>query len=224
MTHPDPLDLLRRALVLHGSRAAEPPGPLCLDDDSIAALAEGSLDAAARAAAIPHLADCSRCRSAVASVARALAESTVAREAAAVEGFGRRRLYRIALPVAAAAVLLVLVWSPQRLDDGRPPHRSPTITAAAAPVLVSPVGTVASVAALRWASVSGADRYRVTLYETGGAVLYETQLADTVAAFPDSVILVPGRLYLWKVEARTGWDRWTTSEVVEFRIAGGAPR
>jgi len=55
-------------------------------------------------------------------------------------------------------------------------------------------------------------------------VLFETQLADTLAALPDSILLDPGRPYLWKVEARTGWQRWSASGLVEFSIAGGAPR
>ena len=72
--------------------------------------------------------------------------------------------------------------------------------------------------------VAGADRYRVTLFDGGGRVLFETQLADTLAALPDSILLDPGRPYLWKVEARTGWQRWSASGLVEFSIAGGPPR
>jgi len=74
--------------------------------------------------------------------------------------------------------------------------------------------------------VPGADRYRVTLFDASGHVLYETQLAGTVAVLPDTVVLVAGRPYLWKVAARTGWDRWSPSELVEFSLAprGGTPR
>ena len=50
------------------------------------------------------------------------------------------------------------------------------------------------------------------------------QLADTVAALPDSIALVAGRTYVWLVEARIGFDRWSTSGLVEFSIGGGAPR
>ncbi len=224
MITPDPLDQLRRALMLHGTTVPGGPTPECLDDDTIGALAEGSLDAAARAAVLPHLVGCPRCRGAVASVARALADSAVAREVRSAEGAGRRRFYRIALPVAAAAALvLVLAW-PRRGDERGPLHRAPTITAPAAPVPTSPIGTVAGADILRWAAVAGADRYRVTLFDAGGRVLYEAQLADTVVALPDSIVLVPGRPYLWKVEARTGWDRWSASAVVEFSIAEGARR
>jgi len=85
---------------------------------------------------------------------------------------------------------------------------------------------VANADTLRWLGVPGADRYRVTVFDAPGQVRYETQLAGTVALLPDTVVLVAGRPYLWKVEARTGWDRWSASELVEFSLAprGGAPR
>lgn len=215
MTDRDPLDLLRRLA------APMRETPECLDDDTVAALAEGTLDAAARAAVLPHLAGCARCRGAVASVARALAASGVAREVRGVEGAGRRRFYRIVLPLATAATLLLLVALPRSTDDGIPPHRDPPADASA-PVPISPVGVVAEASPLIWTAVAGADRYRVTLSDAGGVVLYETQLTDTVAVLPDSIVLASGRSYVWMVEARTGFDRWSTSRLVEFSIGGGA--
>src|SRR6267378_4262852 len=116
MSHPDPLDPLRRVLARHAAGAPEEPTLKCLDDDTLAALAEGSLDAAARAATLGHVASCPRCRSIVASVARALADPGVAREVASPGRAGRRRFYQIALPAAAAAVLLVLAW-PRHGDE-----------------------------------------------------------------------------------------------------------
>jgi len=195
--------------------------PECLDDDTLAALAEGSLDAAARQAVLPHLAGCARCRGAVASVARALSDSAVAHEVAGVEAGHRRRFYKLALPAAAAAILLAVMW-PRWIDDGQP-HRAPP-DAAATPVPVSPVGAVAEASVLQWTRVAGADRYRVTLFDAGGRVVYETQLADTIVGLPDSIALAPEHPYLWKVEARTGWDRWAASPLVQFSIARGPPR
>ncbi len=223
MSHPDPLDPLRRVLALHAAGAPEQPTLECLDDDTLAALAEGSLSAVARATALGHVASCPRCRSIVASVARALADSGVAREVPSPGSAGRRRFLQIALPAAAAAVLLVLAWPRHGDQDGSPSHRSPP-GATALPVPRSPAGVVAQAETLRWTPVAGADRYRVTLFDGGGRVLFETQLADTLAALPDSILLDPGRPYLWKVEARTGWQRWSASGLVEFSIAGGPPR
>jgi len=222
VTYHDRFDMVRQVLAARAK--TEVPTPHCLDDDIIAALAAGTLDAPARAAALPHVAGCARCRGAVASVARALGDPSVAREVAAAEGAGRRRWWRAGLAAAAAAVLLLLSWPPGADDRSPPPHRAPPITTAPAPVPVSPVGTVADATILRWTSAPGSDRYRVTLFEAGGQVRYETELADTVALLPDSVVLVPGRPYLWKVEARTGFDRWATSRLVEFSIAQGRSR
>ncbi|MDP3773136.1 MAG: zf-HC2 domain-containing protein, partial [Gemmatimonadales bacterium] len=84
MNRPEDLDLLKDALLARPR--AETPTPECLDDETVAAFAEGALDGSARRAVLPHLAECSQCRGAVASVARALADSAMAREVAAVEG------------------------------------------------------------------------------------------------------------------------------------------
>lgn len=190
----------------------------CLDDDIIAGLADGSVNPALRTTVLPHLAGCLRCRTALASVTRALAEPAVARGISAAER-GPRRLYRVVLPLAAAAVVLLLLWAPG-VDDAGTEHRGPVVTT---PVPVSPVGTVAAAHVLVWTRVPGADGYRVTLFDAAGRVAYETRATDTAAALPDSLVLVAGRPYLWKVEARTGFDRWVTSELVEFAVAGHSP-
>ena len=217
MTEPDS-SRLRRYLLDAPIRET----PECLDDDTLAALADGSLDAAARAAVLPHLAACARCRGVLASVTRALADASVAREVAAVEGVGRRRFFRIVVPLAAAAVLLLVFAWPRLKNDGDS-HRGPPVSVAA-PVPLSPIGAVAEANVLQWTTLAGADRYRVTLFEAGGRALYETERIDTVATLPDSIRLVPGRSYVWMVEARIGFDRWSTSRLVEFLIVGSAPR
>jgi len=205
---------LRR--VLDTRVRSETVTPDCLPDEIIAALADGSLSAERRSGVLAHVATCARCRSAVRSVARALADPGVARELAAVSG-GRRWL-RIAVPLAAAAVLVLLVSSPWNDRSGGhrgPPPPPPATT----PIPRSPVGSVAAVTDLRWSPVAGADRYRVTVFDATGGVVYASESADTVLAFPDSITLVPGASYLWKVDARTGFDRWATSELAEFRVA-----
>jgi hypothetical protein len=190
-----------------------------LDDDTIAALAEGTLAPERRAAVLPHVASCARCRGVVESVARALVDPAVARELS-IDSRGRR-VIRIAMPLAAAAVVLLLLSSPWDRGSG---HRGPPPPPATVPVPRSPLGTVAAVDELRWSAVAGADRYRVTLFDAAGRVLYETEGLDTVAALPDSITLVPGATYLWKADARTGFDRWTASPLVEFSIARAPPR
>lgn len=187
----------------------------CPPDEVIAGLADGSLASEQRRSVLPHVAWCARCRGAVASIARALADPAVARELAPPSS---RRWYRIAVPLAAAAVLLLLLVSPA--DDRSSTHRGSPPPPATTPVPRSPVGAVASVDDLRWSPVAGADRYRVTVFDATGSVVYAAEASDTAVAFPDSIVLVPDKAYLWKVDARTAFDRWAASELAEFRIAG----
>src|SRR5687768_4382479 len=209
-------------------RLAAPPasgrrGPSCLSDALIAALAEASIDPVKRAEALPHLASCDACRTAVLSVSRALADPEVSRETAAFDAAPRRR-YNAALPwaaAAAAAVLLFVVWP--KFDAPDAMHRAPSgSTAVGAPVPAGPIGIVDRPRVLTWASVAGADRYRVVVFDADGRVMYERQQSDTFATLPDSVVLVPGRRYVWKVDARLAPNRWAASPLVEFSIGGSS--
>jgi hypothetical protein len=211
---PDDMPALLRAAAAQPG----PAGPDCLDEVTIAAVVDGTMDLTARTAATRHLASCARCRGAVVSVVRGLADAAVAREITAIDSGRGRRFTRFILPAVAAAALVVLVVRPRGADDDRPRHRAPTITAAAAPVPRAPVAAVAEAHVLRWSAVPGADRYHVTLFDAGGRMVYEAQLADTVATLPDSVTLVAGQSYLWSVEARIGWDRWSSSPLTEFSV------
>ena len=208
----NPEHLLR----LRAEPGATSPTAECFDDETIAALAEGSLDAAARDLAMAHLAGCARCRRAVSSVARALMDPAVSREVRATAR-PRLRLLTIASGVAAAAIVIFVAF-PWRSVDEASTHRAPTITAAASPVLTAPVGVVANARTLRWTEVAGADRYRVTLFDATGGVVYETQTSDTVAELPSSVSVQRGSSYFWKVEARTGFNRWSSSDLVGFSV------
>jgi hypothetical protein len=225
VTDSDPLGSLRPALWL-ASSADSPRAEACLDDETIAALAEGALDAGSRAAPLAHLVSCARCRTAVVSVAKALADVSVTRALHAVEGGRWRRVRRMAVtgvPVAAAAAFLLLLVRPE-LSVREAVHRAPAVTAADTPEPVTPVGLVQEAAAFRWTAVPGADRYRLTLFDSRPGVVYETEVEAVVAQLPDSVTLIPGARYLWKVEARTSLDRWVSSELIEFSIARSSPR
>jgi len=198
--------------------------PDCLGDDAIASLADGTIDATGRAAALPHLGACARCRGAVASVARTLSVPEVSRTSRLAAGAFPRGWYRAAFPIAAGVGLLVLVrpWDNRERAPNR--HRAPTIEAGEAPRGVFPVDTVDLAKELRWTSVAGADRYRVTLFDASGQVLYERQVADTFTTIPDSLRLSPANEYLWKVDARTGFDRWVTSVFFRFSLQVRPPR
>jgi hypothetical protein len=217
---------LRR--VVSGVRASAATGVApdgeCLDPVALAQLLDGDVLPGQREAGIAHLAACGQCRSRLASLTELLADPDVAAELVQIDPVPerlapRRRLWGAGL-VAAAAAVLVLVWTGTReLATGE--HRGPTITATVAPTPMSPIGDVSDATTLTWTAVAGADRYRVTLFAATGSVLFETQLTDTMTVLPDSIIISPGQLYLWKVEARTGWDRWASSELMEFRVGPG---
>lgn len=209
--------------------------PQCLDEDTVAAMAEGSLSAEARSRAVAHLATCSLCRGAVASVARALADPDVASAAREVDKRRRRRWrrYLIGIPLGSAAAAAVVLFFLVHASSDReavtlrgPTHVVlPSVSADAqlAPEPRSPIGAVDRAGIFRWSSVEGADRYRFTLFEQAGSALFETNGPDTTALLPDSVQLRPGRTYLWKVEARTGFDRWSPSPLAEFSIGPRSP-
>ncbi|MEP6572823.1 MAG: CHAT domain-containing tetratricopeptide repeat protein [Gemmatimonadota bacterium] len=146
-----------------------------------------------------------------------IAEEIRALDPAIVRRPARRRLMGLAGLAAAAAVVLLLV-RPHPATDADGHRGGPTITAGIAPRPANPLGEVIDAHEFRWTSVDGADRYRITLFDATGKVLFQAQVSDTTATVPDSVSLLPDQSYLWKVEARTTWDRWTASELTEFRL------
>ena len=212
--------LLRFARLVAASDAGMPDvGPDCLDEIALAELAEGA-SPATRESALAHLASCRRCREQLAALMELLADAGVAAEVRRVTPTPARPAWRrplFAAGLVAVAALLLLFVAPH---GSRPPsqeHRGPTLTATPAPVLVSPQGDVPSPSSLTWRAVPDADRYRVTLFDASANLLLDVQTTDTTVALPDSIRIVPGRSYLWKVEARTSWDRWAASELIEFR-------
>ena len=122
--------------------------------------------------------------------------------------------------VAAAAVLVLLVRTVAVSRVPEPVHREEPVTLISAPVLVRPVGAVARVDSLLWRTVARATQYRLTLFTQEGMTLWETGTVDTTVALPEAVKLLPGAVYYWKVEARTDWNRWTASDMIEIRIRG----
>jgi anti-sigma factor RsiW len=197
----------------------------CLDEHLIAAFADGSMTPAQRRDCLPHLAGCGRCRTAVSSVARAIASDEVAGQAATGRGRGPALEWlRYAVPFAAAAAIATLFFIRQPSPPVIAPHRQDPEMAGLAPVAISPLGPTTTVRVLRWHSVPGADRYRITLFDDQGDVIFETSLADTLAALPTGVEIVAGRPHYWIVSARTGFDRWDTSALAEFSTVGDTTR
>ena len=127
--------------------------------------------------------------------------------------------------IGAAAVLSFLLLRPSSVDDlsSGSELREPPITVAGAPTLISPRGRVAAAPALVWSHVPRAQRYAVRLYDSSGSVLWESETTDTVAAVPPIVRLAGGATYFWKVEAKTGRNRWVASDIVQFTVVPSGP-
>jgi hypothetical protein len=205
------------AAVFRGADGASAPRtPLCPPDDQIAALAERALGAKERDALLPHVGSCSRCRGLLASLSRARRSLEGSEELDVLGHPGdvvKRgvRWRSIMIPVAAAAVLLLVIWS----RGERPPLREPPATHQA-PRPIRPVGQVAAPTSLVWSSIPQAGRYRVTIFDREGGVVWETQTADTSVSLPDTVHLGYGVEYYWKVSARIELNRWADSPLTGF--------
>jgi len=201
--------------------------PDCLDDESIAALAGGSLDSADAAAPLAHLMVCARCSREVASVARLLDAPEVRRE---IDRLGerprqkqRRRLLSAIAAVGVLAAGLLFMFVPSSPTHTR--YREESLTGAAAPRLVTPLGEATNVDAFRWTSVPRADRYRITVFARDGSVIWEAETRDTAIASAE----LPGRAVndtiLWRVAAHVGWeDRWTSSNLAPVVVHRAPPR
>lgn len=181
-----------------------------LDAGLVAAYVDGRAGTTDAAMVEAHFAECAECRRELIEVRRLVGRRS----------WGVR--WSAALPIAAAAILLLLIL-PRRNDFLL--HRGGSPSVQTAPTALRPIGSVIAVDTLYWSAVPGADRYRVTLFDGAGTVLWQGQTGDSVIALPVAIRLEPRTAYYWKVEARAGWDHWTSSPLAQFSLsARGPPR
>ena len=221
-------ELQQAAGALRAAALAPAAGDSCLDDIAIAEVIDAVPDV--RPAHFAHLASCARCRHELASVLQLLRDSSIVDEITRLEQpvpirVVRRRLLHAApvLGLMAAGLAFVLLWpgsntrtSAPTADSAR--YRDRALTSTVAPRLISPAGDVASATAFVWTSVPRADRYRVTVFDREGSVVWESETSDTTLAMPSAINRARGPLFLWDVKARTGFDRWVDSEPKTFTI------
>ena len=208
------------------------PGPSCLNEVALARLADGDAASPATSEEMRHLAGCAHCRGELASLAALLDDPAIGAEIRKSESHAGARPdhthhsrftfnTKVAGALAAAAVVLIVARvattrrTPASLDAI---HRAPTIAALDSPRSLAPIGDVLAARTFAWSAVPGSDRYRLTLYDHSGRVVYEAQLTDTTLALPDTVPLARGVPYVWQVEARTAMNRWTPFETTEFVV------
>lgn len=177
----------------------------------VAAYVDGALTSEARARIQSHLATCAECREEVSDAARIIA--TLPR--------GSTVKWRVGIPAAAvAAMLLVFLWPRTDRNNAVPQHRESAVTTTIAPVIVRPIGAIDSVAVFTWTSVPHASTYAVRVFDSDGTVVWQRETADTLLIATSAAGLRAGRSYYWKVEARTGFERSTSTDLVEFSIRG----
>ena len=185
-----------------------------LTADQLVAFLGHELGAEARRDAELHLARCTECRDELVAVTEILQPERTDRSQ-------RKIPWRVLAPVAAAAAAVFLMvagpWSAGSNDDV-PQHRDVPVQTSTVPIPVAPLGSVSAVEKLVWRGVDAADRYRLTLFDAEGEVLWKATTPDTVINLPESVELTAGSRYLWRLEARVGWDMWEASELIDFEI------
>jgi hypothetical protein len=188
--------------------------PEHLDSDLVAAYAEQRLDQSERGRVEAHVADCADCR-------RELTEVSIALAA----GRRRRGIIR-AVPVAAAAVLALLVIGitsndagDQTQDQLRP--GSDLSDGVSTLAVHAPISTGSlSRAGLRFIwSGSGADAlYDFTITDSSGTVVLRARTSDTLLILPDTLRLVPGSRYHWWVDVLQSDGRVASSGIRELVV------
>jgi hypothetical protein len=182
-----------------------------LDSGAVAAYLDRTLSPSDRARVEAHALECEQCRRELIEVTRLLRARPHPRQ------------WYLPLGVAAAAALVLFVLWPRPGEEplGSPGYREPAVTTTVSPVVIAPRGVSDAARSLVWTAVPHADRYRLAVFDGTGQVLWESQTSDTTAPLPDSLRLHTGTSYFWKVEAQTSWNRWVSSELVEFSIDAG---
>ncbi len=193
--------------------APERPIPDHLENGEVAAYLDRALSPSDRSRIEEHLADCDACRAEVIEVARLLRTQP------------RRRDWYVPLGVAAAAAaVLLLVWPRPVEEPALPPNfREPVVSTTAAPSAIAPRGAIVAASRFVWTGVPHADRYRLTVFDATGRVVWETQTGDTAVGLPESIRLQREASYFWKIEAQTGWNRWVGSDLIEFSLGPRRP-
>jgi hypothetical protein len=187
-----------------------------LTGGEVAGYLEGTLPPSDRSRVAAHLAACDECCSELIEVAQLLRTQPQPRD--------RRGLWYVTAGVAAAAaVLLLILPQPAQPPTAPPGYREPVVTTTVGPVIVAPRGETTAGRTMVWSTVPHAERYRLTLFDATGTVIWESQVSDSFATLPTTIELRPRASYFWQVEAQTSWNRWVRSDLVEFSVTWPRP-
>ncbi len=175
--------------------------------DRISAYLGGALSESDRNAFERRLLVCADCRQDLA-------------EASQLVGAKRSRWLTVGAPLAAAAVLMVIVLPITTSNEG-PTLRGPQLEGVAEFAVVTPSDNAVvnpDSLVFQWRSVGVDAHFQFTLTDANGDVVYSLSTSDTVLTLPRSVGLTPGAQFYWYVDALLEGARSSTTGVLEFAV------
>ena len=187
------------------SDPADTAGPH-LSEGDLAGYLDRDLEPAARALVEAHLDECPACQAELAGSIRLVDSFQRGADQSSTAGASapRRWLLPVIGGAMAAGLALVALNRPTPTNAGAERAvRRPAFGVDRARIEpVAPIGTVPGPAGLQfqWRS-SPAGYYRFVILTDDGERLFATETADTSVSLPADVILAPGRIYYWRVDA-----------------------
>jgi len=176
--------------------------------ETIAAYLSGKMPPEAVIALETHLSSCRDCRTEVTSARKLIKERSSPHRHWLIPG------------IAAAVLLIGVLMKPTgsaRLERASPKQNADGREAIA---LISPLGSVGIRGLVfSWRSAGTEARYALSLSDSAGNAVWESQTSDTSLALPQSIRLLPGSMYLWYVDASAPNGMTATSGVRSFRAA-----
>ncbi len=175
--------------------------------EDLAAYLSGGLSETDRHGLEAHLSACLGCRREVTTASRLLRTRPGGRP------------WRVVLPIAAAAVLALVLLVP-RSRTSPETVRAPNDGREGAPSIVatSPADgdTVAAAIVFAWHPQLGELLYRLTLTDRTGRGIWTTDTSDTTLVLPPGVRLDRGGRFFWYVDALDGEGRSLTTGTQSF--------
>jgi hypothetical protein len=172
---------------------------------TVAAYADGALDAEARLEADRHLAVCETCRAELVELSDLTADLPSPRRNLNWRAVGGA--------LVAAGLVGILFVSPARSPE--PPGTTERATRSGAvtleivrPPLAPGTGSVLREGRIVWRAVEPQATYRVTVTDTTGATRWSAETSDTVAVLPSSARLEAGARYYLYIDAQRA-DGWS---------------
>ena len=179
-----------------------------MSDLDIAAYVDHTLHGDKLEAIEEHLVECAMCRDNVVHAHDIVSKSR-----------RNRRVTKSAIMLLAAAAIVVVAVSTLKrpFQESRDAMRSGSTDQAL--IAYGPIGEVrSSPSRFTWGSTPQALSYHITITGDSGTEVWSGSATDTTIVLPVSVSLVPGRRYLWVVDAVTSDGTTRSTGLHEFGI------